>query len=200
MADDTAGLLDALGIAKAHVCGASMGGMIAQTVAIRHPGKVLSLTSIMSSTGDRNLPQAEPEAMAVLLTPAPAEREANIEHGLKVWSTIGSTGFPADEERVRKRVALSFDRCYHPAGVARQLIAILGHGNRTSRLASVTAPTLVIHGASDPLVPLGCGEATAKAVAGAEFVVIDGMGHDMPMGAWPQIIDAITAHTANAAG
>ena len=194
MADDAVGLLDALNIDKAHICGASMGGMIAQTIAIRHPDRVLSLTSIMSSTGDRSLPQGTPDAMAVLLTPAPQEREASIEHAIKIWRTIAGPGFPFDEERIRNRATLSYDRCFNPAGVARQLVAIMAHGDRTSSLDSVTAPTLVIHGADDPLVPLECGKATAEAVSGADILVIDGMGHDLPPGAWPQIVDAINAN------
>lgn len=198
MADDAVGLLDALGIDKAHVCGASMGGMIAQTVAMRHPDRVSSMTSIMSTTGDPELPQAEPDAMAVLLTPAPTEREAAIEHAINVWRTIGSTGFPIDEERVRNRMTLSYDRCFNPEGMARQLVAILAHGDRTSALGSVTAPTLVIHGVADPLVPVECGRATAKAIPGADLLEIEGMGHDMPVGAWPQIVDAIAAHTSKA--
>lgn len=198
MADDAVGLLDALGIDKAHVCGASMGGMIAQTVAMRHPDRVSSMTSIMSTTGDPELPQAEPDAMAVLLTPAPTEREAAIEHAINVWRTIGSTGFPLDEERIRDRSTLSYDRCFHPEGMARQLVAILAHGDRTSALGSVTAPTLVIHGVADPLVPVECGRATAKAIPGADLLEIEGMGHDMPVGAWPQIVDAIAAHTSKA--
>lgn len=198
MADDSVGLLDALGIERAHVCGASMGGMIAQTIAIRHPNRISSLTSIMSTTGAPDLPQATPEAMAVLLIPPPTEREANIEHGLKVWRTIGSPGFPFDEERVRGRVTRSFDRCFHPEGVARQLMAILAHGDRTPALASVTAPTLVIHGADDPLVPVECGRATAEATPGADLLIIEGMGHDLPVDAWPEIVDAIAAHTGKA--
>lgn len=194
MADDSVGLLDTLNIDKAHICGASMGGMIAQTVAIRHPDRVLSLTSIMSSTGDRSLPQGTPDAMAVLLTPAPQEREASIEHSLKVWRTIAGPGFPLDEERIRNRATLSYDRCFNPAGVARQLIAVMAHGDRTPALDSVTAPTLVIHGADDPLVPVECGKATAEAIPGADILIIDGMGHDLPPGAWPQIVDAITAN------
>ena len=198
MADDTAGLLDALNIDKAHICGASMGGMIAQTIAIRHPERVSSLVSIMSSTGAPDLPQAEPEVMAVLLTPPPPEREANIEHGISVWRTIGSPGFPFDEERVRGRMTRSYDRCFCPEGVARQLMAIIAHGDRTPGLKSVTAPTLVIHGKDDPLVPVECGKATAAAVPGADILIIDGMGHDLPVGAWPQIIDAITDHAKGA--
>jgi pimeloyl-ACP methyl ester carboxylesterase len=191
-------LLGALGIEKAHICGASMGGMIAQTIAIRHPERVSSLTSIMSSTGDPNLPRAEPEIMALLLTPPPKDREANIKHGVNIWRTIGGTGFPFDEEWTRKRVGLSYDRCYYPQGVARQLMAILAHGDRTPGLKSVSAPTLVIHGADDPLVPVECGKATAEAVPGASLLIIEGMGHSLPIPVWPQIIEAITTHTQGA--
>jgi pimeloyl-ACP methyl ester carboxylesterase len=198
MADDTVGLLDALGIDRAHICGASMGGMIAQTIAIRHPARIRSLTSIMSTTGALDLPQAEPEVMSFLLTPPPREREANIEHGMKLWRTIGSPGFPPDEERIRKRVALSYDRCFCPEGVARQTVAIWSHGDRTAALKSVTTPTLVIHGADDPLLPVECGKATAKAVPGSSLLIIEGMGHDLPVGAWSQIIGAIATHAREA--
>ncbi len=198
MADDSVGLLDALGIDKAHICGASMGGMIAQTIAFRHPARVLSLTSIMSSTGARDLPQAKPDVMALLLTPAPVNREANIEHGVKVWRAISGPGFPFDEEYMRKKMALSYDRCFCPQGVMRQLTAILAHGDRTPSLKSITTPTLVIHGADDPLVPVECGKATAAAVPGAKLLIIKGMGHSLPTEAWPQIVDAITTLTKKA--
>ncbi len=199
MANDSVGLLDALGIGKAHICGASMGGMIAQTIAIRHPERVASLTSIMSSTGDPNLPRAKPEIMSILFTPPPADRDANIEHGIRMWRTISGPGFPFDEDWTRKRVALSYDRCFYPQGVARQLVAIMAHGDRTPFLKSVTMPTLVVHGADDPLVPVECGRATAEAIPGALLLIIDGMGHNLPIGAWPQITDAIAAHTKKAA-
>ncbi|MBI4831543.1 MAG: alpha/beta hydrolase [Candidatus Lindowbacteria bacterium] len=195
MADDSVGLMDALGIDKAHICGASMGGMIAQTIAIRHPKRVSSLISIMSSTGDPTLPQAKPEIMALLLTPPPPTRAAFIEHGIRMWRTISGSGFPFDEAWTRKRVELSYDRSFCPPGVARQLVAILAHGNRTPALKSVTAPTLVIHGDDDPLVPVECGKATAEAIPGSELLVIKGMGHSMPVAVWPQLIDAITNHT-----
>lgn len=195
MADDAVGLLDSLKIDKSHVCGASMGGMIAQVIAYRHPSRILSLTSIMSSTGNPELPQGKPEALAALTTPAPTEREAYIEHGVNLWQTIGSPGFPFDKERIRERTALSFDRCFHPQGLARQLVAILAHGNRKPALASVTAPTLVIHGADDPLVPVEGGKDTAEAIPGAEILIIEGMGHDLPQDAWSRIVNAITEHT-----
>jgi pimeloyl-ACP methyl ester carboxylesterase len=198
MADDTAGVLDALGLASAHVVGASMGGMIAQTVAVLHPQRVRSLTSIMSSTGDPSLPPAKPEAMAVLLSPPPSARDAAIEQGVRTWRTIGSPGFPFDEANVRKRAALAYDRCFHPEGTARQLAAILAHGSRRARLAHLKVPTLVIHGAADPLVPIEGGRDTAAAIPDAELLVIEGMGHDLPQGAWPQIVGAIARHTERA--
>ena len=196
MARDTIGLLDALGIERAHVVGASMGGMIAQTLAIEYPQRLSSMTSIMSTTGDPALPQAQPEAMAALLTPPPAERSAYVDHAVPVWKTIGSPGFPFDETRVRARAAAHFDRGYHPPGVARQLVAILASGDRTPALRSVRVPSLVIHGADDPLVPAACGKATAAAMPVAELVMIDGMGHDMPPETWPQIAGAIRSLTA----
>lgn len=198
MADDTAGVLDALGLESAHVVGASMGGMIAQTTAVLHPQRVRSLTSIMSSTGDPSLPPAKPEAMAVLLSPPPSARDAAIEQGVKTWRTIGSPGFPFDEANVRKRAALAYDRCFHPEGTARQLAAILAHGSRRDRLAHLKVPTLVIHGAADPLVPIEGGRDTAAAIPGAELLVIEGMGHDLPQGAWPQIVGAIATLTERA--
>jgi pimeloyl-ACP methyl ester carboxylesterase len=194
MADDTVGLLDALGIERAHICGASMGGMIAQTIAIRHPSRVLSIVSIMSSTGDPGLPQGRPEAMAVLLKPWPEEREANIEHGVNVWRTISGSGFAFDENRVREQAARSYDRCFYPPGPIRQLMAIVAHGSRKKALASITTPFLVIHGSDDPLVPVEAGRDTAQAVPGAELMIIEGMGHELPREAWPEIINAITEH------
>jgi pimeloyl-ACP methyl ester carboxylesterase len=196
MAADAVGLLDALDVPAAHVVGASMGGMIAQTMAIEHPGRVRTLTSIMSTTGARDLPQAEPKAMAVLVTPVPAEREANAARAVDVFRTIGSPGFPLDEERVRRRAAVAFDRGFDPAGVARQLTAILASGSRREKLRAVRVPTLVVHGTADPLVPLAGGLDTADAIPGAERLLIEGMGHDLPRGAWPVIVDAIARLTA----
>jgi pimeloyl-ACP methyl ester carboxylesterase len=199
MADDGVGLLDALGIRKAHICGMSMGGMIAQTIAIRHPSRVLTLTSIYSNTGNPELPQPKPEVMGLLMAPPPKEREANIEHMLKVFRALAGPGFPVDEEWTRRILAESYDRCFCPQGVVRQLVAILAHGNRKPALASVKAPTLVIHGTADPLVPVEGGKDTANAIPGAELMLIEGMGHDLPHGgAWPRIVEAITAHMLKA--
>jgi pimeloyl-ACP methyl ester carboxylesterase len=199
MADDGVGLLDALGIRKAHICGMSMGGMIAQTMTIRHPARVLSLISIYSNTGNPELPQPKPEVMGLLIAPPPEERGANIEHMLGVFKAIAGPGFPVDEKWTRKILAESYDRCFYPQGAARQLVAILAHGNRKPALASVKAPTLVIHGTADPLVPVEGGKDTAKAIPGAELMLIEGMGHDLPHGgAWPRIVEAIAAHTLKA--
>jgi pimeloyl-ACP methyl ester carboxylesterase len=199
MADDTVALMTELGIARAHVVGASMGGMIAQTVAIRHPHRLLSLTSIMSTTGDPSLPPATGDAMRVLLTPPPGDRDGNVARGIEAWKVIGSPGYPLDEERMRAIFGRAFDRGYHPAGVARQFAAIIASGDRTAALRAVKVPTLVIHGAVDPLIRVEAAHATAAAIPGATLLVIDGMGHDLPRGTWPQIVDAICAHAANAA-
>ena len=196
MADDAVGLLDALGIEKAHICGMSMGGMIAQTVAIHYPKRVLSLISIYSSTGDPEEPQSESEARKFLLAPQTEEREAYIEHGIKFFSTISGPGFPYDEEWLRKFVAQSYDRAYNPEGVARQFVAILAQENRRPELKSLSTPALIIHGANDPLVLVESGKNTAADIPGAELMIIDGMGHDLPHGgAWPKIIDAIACFT-----
>ena len=196
MADDAVGLLDALGIEKAHICGMSMGGMIAQAVTINHPQRVLSFISIYSTTGNPELPPPTPEAMEVLLTPPPLEREANIEHTLKFFRRITGPGFPFDEEWHRKLAAQAYDRAFYPQGAARQLAAIFTQKNRKPALTSVSVPTLVIHGSDDPLLPVEGGKDTAEAVPGAELKIIAGMGHDLPHGgAWPQIIDAIVDNT-----
>ena len=200
MADDAAGLLDALGIQRAHICGMSMGGMIAQTIAIRHPARVLSLISIYSTTGNPELPKPKPEAIQVLVTPTPSEREEYIEYQFGVRKIISGPGFPVDEKWARKIMAQSYDRCFYPPGTARQLLAILTQTDRRAALASVKAPTLVIHGTDDPLVTVEGGKDTAKAIPGSELMLIEGMGHDIPHGgAWPRIVEAITAHTKKSA-
>ena len=200
MADDAVCLLDGLGIRKAHICGMSMGGMIAQTIAIRHPSRILSLISIYSNTGNPEVPPPKTEVIGMLFTPPRIEREARIEQMLEFFKAITGPGFPLDEKWTRKIVAESYDRCFYPQGIVRQLVTILTQANRVTALASVKAPTLVVHGTEDPLASVEGGMGTAKAIPGAQLMLIEGMGHDLPHGgAWPQIVDAITAHTQKAA-
>ena len=198
MADDAVGLLDALDIEKAHICGASMGGMIAQTIAINHPSRVLSLTSIMSTTGNPELPQMSQEAAQVLFNPVPPEREAYIENLVGVGKFIYGKGFPFNEEKQRDFAARVFDRCYYPQGVERQTLAIMIDGNRKDRLSTIKVPTLVIHGRDDPLFPVEGGIDTAEAIQGSELVIIDGMGHSLPPETWTQIVEAIAKNAAKA--
>ena len=200
MADDAAGLLEALNIAKAHICGSSMGAMIAQSLAIRHPQRLLSLTSIYGTTGKQGLPPPQPAAMEALTTPPPAERGAYIEYNVKTMKAIAGSGFPFDEQFIRSISARAYDRAFYPQGVGRQMMAVMAQENREPALASVSVPTLVIHGTDDPLVPAEHGRQTAKAIPGAQLLLIEGMGHDLPhlKGPWPQIIEAIAAHTKEA--
>ncbi|HEY6758194.1 MAG TPA: alpha/beta hydrolase [Baekduia sp.] len=198
MALDTVGLMDVLGIERAHVVGVSMGGMIAQTIAARHPGRVRSLTSIMSNTGARFSGQPALRTYPVLLGTSPKDREGFVERGLKTWTTIGSPGFERDDVELRAMIELSFDRGTTATGSARQLGAIIASGDRRRELRAVQAPTLVIHGDSDKLVAPSGGRATAKAIDGARLIVIPGMGHDLPRAAWPQIIGAIAQHAHGA--
>jgi pimeloyl-ACP methyl ester carboxylesterase len=193
LADDTAGLLDVLGLDSVHVVGASMGGMVGQLVAIRHPERVRSLTSIMSTTGNPGVGVPSEAAMGVLLGPPARDREGAIQRGIDTYRVIGSPGFEFDETAVRDRAGLSFDRAYDPAGVARQLAAIMTTPDRTTDLAKLDVPALVVHGAQDQLVDVSGGRATAAAIPGAELLVVDGMGHDLPRAVWPQLVDAITA-------
>jgi len=198
MADDAAGLLSKLDLAPAHVVGASMGGMIAQTLAARHPGLVRSLVSIMSNTGSRWNGQPAFRIFPYLLRRAPADRDGYIEQVTRTYAAIGSTGLPYDTERVRDMVARSYDRGHDPEGPGRQLAAIIASGNRTAEVRRIKAPTLVIHGSKDRMVALSGGKATARAISGARMMVVDGMGHDLPEAAWPQLIAAI-AERAGAA-
>ncbi len=198
MADDAVGLLDALDIEKAHICGASMGGMIAQTIAIRHPSRVLSLTSIMSTTGNPELPQMSQEAAQVLFNPVPPERDAYIENLVQVGKFIYGKGFPFNEEKQREFAARVFDRCFYPQGVERQTLAIMADGNRKNRLSAIKVPTLVIHGRDDPLFPVEGGIDTAESIQGSELLILDGMGHSLPPEAWAQISDAIAKNAAKA--
>jgi pimeloyl-ACP methyl ester carboxylesterase len=189
LAADAVGLLDALGIPAAHIVGASMGGMIVQTIAIEHPEHVLSLTSIMSTTGHTEVGQPDPESMMALLTPAPTDRDGAIRQNVETSRVISGDLF--DESLSRSIATESFDRCFHPAGTAFHLVAIAASGDRTEALSSLDVPTLVIHGRQDSLVTLSGGEATAAAIPGAELLVFGRMGHDMPPLYWPQMADAI---------
>ncbi|MHA2071586.1 MAG: alpha/beta fold hydrolase [Candidatus Thorarchaeota archaeon] len=196
MAGDAVGLLDALGIKEVDVVGASMGGMIAQTMAIHYPDKVRTLTSIMSSTGNPNLPQPTTEAMSFLLAPPVSNRNDYIENSLKSAKVLHGPHYPLNEEYVRNYSEISYDRCYHPPGFSRQLGAILTSGSRNEALMNVKIPTLVIHGDADPLVPVEGGKDTAKSIPDAELLIIEGMGHSFPIEVVPQILQAILKHTA----
>jgi pimeloyl-ACP methyl ester carboxylesterase len=195
MADDAFALLDHLGIEAAHVAGVSMGGMIAQTMAIRSPERVLSLTSIMSTTGERRAGRPKLRVWGVLTRRAPKGKDAYVEYFLRVFRMIGSKDFPFDEDRIREEAAATYERGHHPAGTGRQLAAILASGDRTERLRELRIPTTVFHGHKDPLIPFRGGRATARAIPGARLVAIPGLGHDLPREVWPKLIDAI-AETA----
>lgn len=198
MADDTAGLLDHLGVAAAHVVGVSMGGMIAQTFAINHPDKTLSLCSIMSTTGDRSVGQPTPDAMSALLGAPPQTAEEAADRAVMAAKIIGGKGYPLDEARSRERAIEAWNRNHDSVGFARQLVAIMASGDRTPKLAGVKAPTVVIHGVDDTLVTPSGGEATAQAIPGAELIKVDGMGHDLPVPVWPQVVDAIVKNAEKA--
>jgi pimeloyl-ACP methyl ester carboxylesterase len=201
MGDDAVGLLDALGIEKAHICGASMGGAIAQTIAISHPSRLLSLILIYAPTGNPNLPQPKPEIMSLLMAPSVSDRNVYVERQISVFQTVSGSGFPLDEESLRQTFARAYDRSYYPEGLARNSLAGILRGNRRKALPSVTAPTLVIHGDEDPLVPVENGRDAAEAIPGAELMIIKGMGHYPSHGGpWPQIVEAIAAHTKKASG
>jgi pimeloyl-ACP methyl ester carboxylesterase len=200
MAADSVGLLDHLGIGAAHVVGASMGGMIAQLIAIRHPDRVLSLVSIMSTTGNRSVGRPHPRIARRLLRKAPRDRQGYIEDHIDTYRAIGSQGFDFEEEHKREQAGRCFDRGVYPTGAARQMAAIVTAPDRTALLGQVHVPTTVVHGDADPLVNLSGGSATAAAVPGAKLVILAGMGHDLPRELWPQIIDAIVQNAAVAAG
>ncbi len=194
MGGDAVGLLDALGLPSAHIVGASLGGMIAQMLAAEHPGRVRSLTSIMSNTGSRWSGQPAFAIYRYLLRQAPTEREAYVAHMLRVFDAIGSTELARDRDRLRSTAERSYERGLNPAGTGRQLGAIVASGDRTSALRGITAPTLVIHGTRDRMISPSGGRATARAIRAARLVMIEGMGHDLAEGAWAQLIEAITDH------
>lgn len=199
MADDAIGLLDALGIPGAHLCGASMGGMIAQCAAIRHPSRVLSLTSIYSTTGNRSLPRPDSGVMDLLLTPAPRDREGYVEYMVLFIRMTTGKGFPFDEAYARQISRRAYDRSFCPEGTARQLKAIADQADRRQALAALTVPTLVVQGTDDPLVAAEAGKDMADAIPGARLMLVKGMGHDLARGgAWPDIVRAVAAHTAQA--
>ncbi len=198
MAADTIGLMDHLGIDSAHVVGASMGGMIVQTMAIEHPERVRSLVSMMSNTGSRWTGMPSRKAMAVLLGKPPRGRDAAVERAVKTFKVIGSPGYPFDEERVRRIAGRSYDRGHSAAGVVRQLHAITASGDRTQALRGVRVPATVIHGSRDVLVRPAGGRATARAIPNARLKIIDGMGHDLPRQLWPVFAEEIAGTAARA--
>lgn len=200
MAADGMALLDHLGIERAHVVGASMGGMIGQHIAARYPGRVLSLTSIMSTTGNPRLPRAQKEAMRVLANrPMSGDTEAMIAYSVNAARVIGSPDYPAEEERLQRRVRNDHERGWYPQGVARQMAAIVADGDRRPMLKSIKAPTLVIHGEADPLVPLAGGRDTVENIPGARLLTVPGMGHDLPLALVDTLTGAIAEHARGVA-
>jgi pimeloyl-ACP methyl ester carboxylesterase len=198
MADDAVALMRALELEPAHVVGVSMGGMIAQTVAAEHPGSVRSLISIMSTTGNRWRGQPALGIYRYLLRRAPEEKDAFVEYLVTLFGAIGSPGFPRDEERIRDVAARSYDRGHDPTGPGRQLGAIVASGDRTSQLAQIKAPTLVIHGTNDRMIRKSGGRATARAIRGARLELVEGMGHDLPEALWPRLVQLIASHATAA--
>ncbi len=195
MAGDAVGLLDALGIDKAHIVGASMGGMIAQHVAAKHAERCLSFTQIFSTTGNPGLPPARKEALQALVTRPKSQDEAVlVDHGMMLARTIGSPGYPADEERLRERTTASLRRSFYPEGPTRHLAAILADGDRRSMVRGISVPTLVLHGEDDPLVPCEGGRDTAACIPGAKLKTIPGWGHDLPLELVDEVADAIAEH------
>ena len=201
MADDGAGLLDALGIDKAHIVGASMGGMIAQHLVHRHADRCLSLTSVFSTSGNPKLPPARPEAMKALVTrPDSADEDVLVDHGVMLARTIGSPGYPTAEDRLRDRTRASIRRSFYPEGPTRHLSAIVADGDRRPMLRNIAVPTLVLHGEDDPLVPCEGGRDTAACIPGAKLKTIRGWGHDLPLELVDEVADAIAGHAKSATG
>ena len=196
MADDAVGLLDQLGVDRAHVVGVSMGGMIAQTIALDHPARVLTLTSIMSTTGDTDVGHPTAEAMAAIVAPPAQTREEAQDGAVRQAHVWGSPGL-FDADHLRRLAGESWDRCHEPLGVARQLAAILASGSRSAGLATLDIPTLVIHGTADTLVQPSGGERTAEVIPDAKLLLVDGMGHDLSPPLWPALVDAICGHFAD---
>lgn len=198
MADDVVGLLDALQISSAHILGTSMGGRIAQLVALHNPHRVRTLIPIMSPMGEPGYPPPKPEALAILYEPAPRDREAYIEYSVRTAQVLSGPAFPIEEGIVRERAGKAFDRCVNPGGIARQLAALMAAGGVKKDLGSLKTPTLVIHGSHDPLIPVACAVDMADTIPGAQLLIIEGLGHslaDVPR-LWPQVIDAVTRHAA----
>ncbi len=194
MARDALGLLDALGIARAHVVGVSMGGMIAQILAFEHPERVKSLTSIMSTTGDRRLPGPRPKVLRALLRPRPRNKAAALRRSMEFYRLIGGSGYPPTDAELRERVEQAVQRSYRPGAIFRQLIAIRTAPSRVEALRRVRAPTLVLHGSDDPLVPMAAGQDTAASIPGARLRIIPGMGHFLPESLVPLLVDEIAGH------
>ena len=198
MADDTAGLMDHLELERAHIVGASMGGMIAQTLAITRPERVASLCSIMSTTGNRRVGVPKLRAWGTVFAKPPRTREGYADRAVKAFKVIGSPGYPMDEERFREMALAAYDRCFYPSGVSRQLHACTRSGDRTRQLRRLQVPTAVIHGSKDPLIRPAAGRATARAIPGSSLRIIEGMGHDLPPQVWPMIVDEIDTNASRA--
>jgi pimeloyl-ACP methyl ester carboxylesterase len=200
MADDTAGLLDALGISAAHICGASMGGMIAQRLAVRHPKRVKSQTLIMTSSGSRRLPGPTLKVRGAMISRPkdPRDLQSVIEHHVGLYKLIGSPGYPASDAYLHERLGLAVRRSYRPQGAARQMVAIAADGNRSKFLGQIRSPTQIIHGQADPLVPVEAAHDLAAKIAGAQVDVIEGMGHDLPTELWPRFVAGIADAAARA--
>jgi pimeloyl-ACP methyl ester carboxylesterase len=200
MADDAAGLLDALGIGAAHVVGASMGGMIVQELLLRHPDRLLSACSMMSTTGSPDVGHPSPDAAEMLLSPAATTRDEAIAKAVYTWRLLQSPAYPVSEAVIREQEVAFYERCYYPVGGVRQLVAVLCSPDRTTALKDVATPTLVLHGEADPLINVSGGHATAAAIPDAILRTFPGMGHDLPRQLWGAYIDEIVANTKRAVG